>query len=202
MPVISYHNGVVGTLRLWQTESLHEIDFPLFNQQKYSSASKDKNVAEDIVKFLYPNDTARDGKLLRLKQQYVLSSASMQDIVRSYKTHHGSDFSQFPAFYAVQLNDTHPTLSIPELIRLMETDGVSFEKAFELAQKTFAFTNHTVMQEALEKWDLALLASVCPELVAIIRKIDAKFKADMAARGAEVKATRCIIWIRSARCAC
>ncbi len=183
MPVIGYHNGVVGTLRLWQTESLHEIDFPLFNQQKYSSASKDKNVAEDIVKFLYPNDTARDGKLLRLKQQYVLSSASMQDIVRSYKTHHGSDFSQFPAFYAVQLNDTHPTLSIPELIRLMETDGVSFEKAFELAQKTFAFTNHTVMQEALERWDIGLLREISPEIVRIIQKINERLDAELTYHG-------------------
>ena len=173
MPVIGYQNGYIGTLRLWQTESLSEIDFSAFNDQKYKTASAGKNAAEDIVKFLYPNDTKRAGKLLRLKQQYVLSSASLQDMLRDYEERHGHDYSAFAREYAVQLNDTHPTLAIPELIRLLGNRGVAFEDALQTARKTFAYTNHTVMQEALEKWDLSLLRSLSPEISDIIRKIDA-----------------------------
>lgn len=194
MPIIGYGAKNIGTLRLWQCESLHEIDFPLFNQQEYAKAAADKNKAEDITKFLYPNDTRREGKQLRIKQQYVLCSASLQDMLRTYKTAHGSDFSQFAALHAVQLNDTHPTMSIPELIRLLMQEGLTFEDAFQIGRDVFAYTNHTVMQEALEKWDLPLLTSVCPELVKIIRKIDARFKRDMKALGAEVRRDRCVIW--------
>ena len=194
MPIIGYGAKNIGTLRLWQCESLHEIDFPLFNQQEYAKAAADKNKAEDITKFLYPNDTRREGKQLRIKQQYVLCSASLQDMLRTYKAAHGSDFSQFAALHAVQLNDTHPTMSIPELIRLLMQEGLTFEDAFQIGRDVFAYTNHTVMQEALEKWDLPLLTSVCPELVKIIRKIDARFKRDMTALGAEVRRDRCVIW--------
>ena len=183
MPVIGYQNGVVGTLRLWQTESLNEVDFTRFNDQDYAAACRDKNRAEDIVKFLYPNDTKRAGKLLRLKQQYVLSSATLQDLLRSYKKRYGADFSHFAEAYAVQLNDTHPTLSIPELIRLLALEGVPFEDAFALAQKTFAFTNHTVMQEALEKWDMPLLNALSPEIAKIIRAIDERLQKELIARG-------------------
>ena len=172
MPVIGYQNGFVGTLRLWQTESLEEVDFAAFNDQKYKKAAAGKNAAEDIVKFLYPNDTKRAGKLLRLKQQYVLSSASLQDMLRDFEESHGGDYGAFADWYAVQLNDTHPTLAIPELIRLLRNRGVSFEDALAVARKTFAYTNHTVMQEALEKWDLSLLRALSPEIEAIIRQID------------------------------
>ena len=194
MPVIGYGAKNIGTLRLWQCESLHETDFPLFNQQKYAAASADKNRAEDITKYLYPNDSRREGKQLRVKQQYVLVSASLQDMLRSYKLRHGNDFSFFAAEHAVQLNDTHPVMAIPELIRLLGLEGVSFEEAFLIARDSCAYTNHTVMQEALEKWDLTLLASVCPEIVAIIRKIDERFRAEMAEKGAEIGPHRCIIW--------
>lgn len=183
MPVIGYQNGVIGTLRLWQTESLHEIDFKLFNDQKYAAACKDKNVAEDIVKFLYPNDTTHAGKLLRLKQQYVLSSASLMDMLRSYNARYGRDYSHFAESYAIQLNDTHPTLSIPELIRLLMRDGVSFEDAFDIAVQTFSFTNHTVMLEALEKWDISLLRELSPDILAIIRRIDARLLDELSSRG-------------------
>ena len=193
MPIVGYGAKNVGTLRLWQTESLHEVDFPLFNQQKYQEASADKNKAEDIVKFLYPNDSKREGKQLRVKQQYVMVSASIQDILRAYKKRHGSDYSFFAAEHAVQLNDTHPVMAIPELIRLLEKDGVSFEDAFQIAQKTFAYTNHTVMQEALEKWDLGLLNSVCPEIVTVMKRIDRRFQAEMKGRGLEALPNRCII---------
>ncbi len=194
MPVIGYGAKNIGTLRLWQTESLHEIDFPAFNSQHYAQASADKNKAEDITKFLYPNDDRREGKQMRIKQQYVLVSASLQDMLRAYKLRHGDDYAYFTDEYAVQLNDTHPVMAIPELIRLLMADDFTFEAAFEIARNVFAYTNHTVMQEALEKWDLTLLASVCPDIVSIIRQIDKKFKADMAAMNAEIKPTRCIIW--------
>ena len=193
MPVVGFGAKNVGTLRLWQTESLHEVDFPLFNQQKYAAASADKNRAEDIVKFLYPNDWGREGKLLRIKQQYVLVSATMQDLLRAYRKRFGRDYSQFAAQFAVQLNDTHPVMAIPELIRLLMLDGVPFDQAFCLAQQTFAYTNHTVMQEALEKWDLPLLSAVCPDLVAVIRMIDARFKDEMKARDLPIQPDRCII---------
>ncbi len=193
MPVIGYGGKNIGTLRLWQCESLHEIDFPLFNDQKYLAAAADKNKAEDITKFLYPNDSRKEGKQLRVKQQYVLVSASLQDMLRRYKARHGSDYSFFAKEHAVQLNDTHPVMAIPELIRLLEADGMTFEDAFQIAQQTFAYTNHTMMQEALEKWPLTLLASVCPEITAIIKKIDARFQADMARGGHAVLPTRCII---------
>jgi len=196
MPIIGYGARNIGTLRLWQCESLHEIDFPLFNQQEYARASADKNRAEDITKFLYPNDTRRAGKQLRIKQQYVLCSASLQDLLRRYQAVYGSDFSHFAQLHAIQLNDTHPTLSIPELIRLLMAQGVSFDDAFSIGQKVFAYTNHTVMQEALEKWDLTLLSSVCPEIVRILRLIDARFRQEMQARGAEIRPDRCILWQR------
>ena len=194
MPVIGYGAQNIGTLRLWQCESLHEIDFPLFNQQRYAQAAADKNKAEDITKFLYPNDTRREGKQLRIRQQYVLVSASLQDMLRRYKRRHGADLSAFAAEYAVQLNDTHPVMAIPELIRLLALDGVAFEDAFQIGRAVFAYTNHTVMQEALEKWDLPLLASVCPEIVDIIKQIDARFRAEMAEGGHALSARRCIIW--------
>ena len=193
MPVVGYGAKNVGTLRLWQTESLHEVDFPLFNQQEYARAAADKNRAEDITKFLYPNDTRRAGRQLRVKQQYVLVSASIQDILRGYRQRHGSDYSRFAAEAAVQLNDTHPSMAIPELIRLLEAKGVSFEEAFGIARDTFAYTNHTVMQEALEKWDLSLLNAVCPDIVKEIKKIDARFRAEAAERGLEIADDFCII---------
>ena len=193
MPVVGFGMKNVGTLRLWQTESLHEVDFPLFNEQEYARASADKNHAEDIVKFLYPNDSRRAGRQLRVRQQYVLVSASVQDILRAYEKRHGNDYSFFAGEVAAQLNDTHPVMAIPELIRLLGLRGVDFEEAFRIARETFSYTNHTVMQEALEKWDLSLLSSVCPDIVAMIRQIDRRFRAEMKALGREVLPDRCII---------
>ncbi len=193
MPIVGYGAKNVGTLRLWQTESLHEVDFAVFNSQNYAKAAADKNRAEDITKFLYPNDTLRQGKQLRVKQQYVLVSATMQDLLRKYRSRHGSDYSFFAKEYAAQLNDTHPTMAIPELIRLLGEDGVPFEEAFLIARDTFAYTNHTVMQEALEKWDLSLLSSVCPQIVSVIRQIDARFRREMKALGKEITPSLCII---------
>ena len=176
VPVIGYDTSNVGTLRLWQCEAEEELDFNAFNNQDYLRALDAKNKAEDITRVLYPNDSTWEGKRLRIKQQYVLSSASLQDMLRTYKIAHGNDLSRFAEFYAVQLNDTHPAMSIPELIRLLMAEGMSFDDAFNVAQKTFSYTNHTVMGEALEKWPLDLMRSVVPEIVDIICRIDQKLK--------------------------
>lgn len=176
VPVIGYGTENVGTLRLWQCEAEEELDFNAFNNQDYLRALEAKNKAEDITRVLYPNDSTWEGKRLRIKQQYVLSSASLQDMLRTFKIAHGDDLSRFAEFYAVQLNDTHPAMSIPELIRLLMLEGMPFDDAFNVAQKTFSYTNHTVMGEALEKWPLDLMRSVVPEIVDIICRIDQKLK--------------------------
>ena len=178
VPIIGYGTDNINTLRLWQCEAEEELDFNAFNDQDYLRALTQKNKAEDITRVLYPNDSTWEGKRLRIKQQYVLSSASLQDMLRVYKSAHGADLSHFADYYAVQLNDTHPAMSIPELIRLLMAEGMDFEQSFEIAQKTFSYTNHTVMGEALEKWPLDLLRSVVPEIVDIICRIDQKLKSE------------------------
>ena len=178
VPVIGYGTENINTLRLWQCEAEEELDFNAFNDQDYLRALTQKNKAEDITRVLYPNDSTWEGKRLRIKQQYVLSSASLQDMLRTYKNAHGTDLTHFAEYYAVQLNDTHPAMSIPELIRLLMLEGMDFDQSFAIAQKTFSYTNHTVMGEALEKWNLDLLRSVVPEIVDIILRIDAKLKSE------------------------
>ena len=176
VPIIGYGTDNINTLRLWQCEAEEELDFSAFNDQDYLRALAQKNKAEDITRVLYPNDSTWEGKRLRIKQQYVLSSASLQDMLRTFKNAHGNDLSRFADYYAVQLNDTHPAMSIPELIRLLMNEGMDFDQSFSIAQRTFSYTNHTVMSEALEKWPLDLLSSVVPEIVDIIRRIDEKLK--------------------------
>ena len=175
VPVIGYGTNNINTLRLWQCEPVSDLNFNEFNNQNYEKALAEKNKAEDITRVLYPNDSNDEGKRLRIKQQYVLSSASLQDMLRVYKLNHG-DLSRFAEFNAVQLNDTHPAMSIPELIRLLMLEGMTFEQAFSVAQKTFSYTNHTVLGEALEKWPLHLLRSVVPEVASIICMIDHKLR--------------------------
>ena len=165
VPVIGYGAKTINTLRLWQAEAVEEFNFKLFNEQKYDKSVKEKNDAEAITNVLYPNDDTDAGKQLRLKQQYFFSSASLQDMIRRYKAKFGSDFSKFSSEYAIQLNDTHPVVAIPEFIRLMiEEEGMTFTKALKIAKETFAYTNHTVMAEALEKWGVALFKSVIPNV--------------------------------------
>ena len=178
VPVIGYGTDNINTLRLWQCEAEEELDFNAFNDQDYLRALAQKNKAEDITRVLYPNDSTWEGKRLRIKQQYVLSSASLQDMLRVYKTMHGTDLTHFADYYAVQLNDTHPAMSIPELIRLLMAEGMDFEQSFRIAQKTFSYTNHTVMGEALEKWNLDLMRSVVPEIVDIILRIDERLRSE------------------------
>jgi glycogen phosphorylase len=164
-PVIGYGGKTINTLRLWQAEPLEEFDFELFNEQKYDKAVKNKSEAEAISSLLYPNDNTDEGKKLRLKQEYFFAAASLQDIFTRYKKKYGDDFNHFSSEYAIQLNDTHPVVAIPELIRLlMEGEGMTFAKAFRIAKETFAYTNHTVMAEALEKWNAFLFKAVIPQV--------------------------------------
>ena len=183
MPVIGYGTDTIDTLRLWQCEAEKELDFDAFNAQNYAKALEKKNKAEDITRVLYPNDSTWEGKRLRIKQQYVLSSASLQDILRDFRAAHGNDYYRLHEFTAIQLNDTHPAMSIPELIRLLMLEGMDFEAAFEVASHVFSYTNHTVMVEALEKWDMELLRSVVPELCEVIEKIDARLKHEFPGSG-------------------
>ena len=193
MAIIGYGTKNVNTLRLWQAEPVEEFDFLEFNNGNYDAAVKGKNDAENISKVLYPNDNCHEGKVLRLKQQYFFCSASLQDIIRKYKKKYGRDFSSFANVTAIQLNDTHPVISIPELIRLLALEGIDFDKAFEIAQKTFSYTNHTVMGEALEKWDIDLMRQVIPEVYAIIERINDREYHDLKNKGVDentIKAMR------------
>jgi len=173
MPVIGYNSENINTLRLWQSESLTEFDFQEFNSGNYLEAVKNKNLDESISYVLYPNDNTQEGKILRLKQQYFFCSASLQDILKKFKKNY-KDFSEFSNFCAIQLNDTHPVVSIPELIRLLLKEKLSFEESFEIAKKIFNYTNHTVMTEALETWDINLFKNILPEITEIIFKINKK----------------------------
>ena len=184
MPVIGYGGKCIGTLRLWQAEPTTEFDFSRFNAQDHNGAVTEKNRAEDISRVLYPNDDARDGKVLRLRQQYFFSSASLKDMLRRYKNAHGS-LDGFADMTAVQLNDTHPVISIPELIRLLtQEEGFGFDEAFDIARRVFSYTNHTVMQEALEKWDVSIINEVAPDCVKIIKKINTRQKSELSRRRA------------------
>ncbi len=164
-PVIGYGDKKVNTLRLWQAEPTSSFNFELFNEQKYDKANKNKNEAEAISSLLYPNDNTDEGKKLRLKQEYFFSAATLVDVIGRYKKKYGDDFSHFSSEYAIQLNDTHPVVAIPEFIRLMmENEKLTFAKALRIAKETFAYTNHTVMSEALEKWNAGLFKAVIPNV--------------------------------------
>lgn len=167
-PVIGYDARTVNTLRLWQAEAITPFDFAAFNAQKYDEAVREKNAAEHLSAVLYPNDDTEAGKRLRLKQQYFFASASMQDLLRRYQARFGSRWSHLPDFCAVQLNDTHPVVAIPELIRLLCAEGVGFTRACNLTRAVFAYTNHTVLPEALETWSLPLFEQVVPQLVPVV----------------------------------
>lgn len=175
MPVLGYKNGKVNTLRLWQAEPFEEFEFDKFNNFEYDAAVREKNRAEDITRVLYPNDIQRAGKVLRLKQQYFFVSASIQDLVTKYKRYFADDlrFKNFAKYHVIQLNDTHPNIAIAELIRvLVDENNLSFDEAFAIAKEVFAFTNHTVLQEALEKWPIDIVKEVSPRCLEIINKIN------------------------------
>ena len=183
MAVIGCKTDNINTLRLWQAEAVNEFDFTAFNNTEYDKAVKEKNDAENISKVLYPNDNKYEGKVLRLKQQYFFCSASLQDIMRRYKAKHGNDFSFFAKENAIQLNDTHPVSCVPELVRLLQLEGKSFDEAFEIARQTCSYTNHTVLSEALEKWSADLMTQVIPEIYSIICLIANKCQEELMAMG-------------------
>ncbi|NLB61381.1 MAG: glycogen/starch/alpha-glucan phosphorylase [Clostridiales bacterium] len=174
MPIIGYMTDNISTLRLWQSEAVQEFDFQLFNNFEYEQAVSEKNKAENITRVLYPNENSYEGKRLRLKQQYFLCCAGITDIVRNFIKTYGNDFSRFAELNAIQLNDTHPTVAIPELIRILQDYNLPFDVAFEIARKTFSYTNHTIMSEALESWEVELFKSVIPNIYSIIVRINEK----------------------------
>ena len=184
VPIIGYGTKNINTLRLWQCEALREFDFNLFNNQQYIEAVSGRNKAEDISRVLYPNDTAEAGKILRLRQQYFFSSASMKDIIKKHKTKFGSDFSEFAKYNVAQLNDTHPTISILEFIRiLVDEENVEFVTALATAKEFFGYTNHTILAEALEKWDIRLIERLFPRILQIAYEIDDALMKELRQKG-------------------
>ena len=185
MPIFGCKTENVGTLRLWQSEPVKEFDFDTFNRQDYLEASKEKIFAEDISRVLYPNDDTNEGKKLRLKQQYFFSCASLTDILRKHKARFGT-LDDLADYITIQLNDTHPVISVPELIRqLVDNEGYTFQKALSIAKKVFNYTNHTVMQEALEKWWIGLVEEVLPRIYEIIIQINEELIAELYAAGVQ-----------------
>jgi len=174
-PIPGYKNNTVNNLRLWSAKASREFDLNYFNDGDYIKAVSEKSVSENITKVLYPNDNIFEGKELRLKQEYFFVSATIQDIIRRYKKTH-SDFKEFPDMVAIQLNDTHPAISIPELMRiLMDIESLNWEDSWDIVVKTFGYTNHTILPEALEKWPVTLMTKVLPRHMEIIYEINRRF---------------------------
>ena len=183
MPIPGYHNGTVNTLRLWKACSTDEFDLGEFNAGLYPESVAAKNSAELITLVLYPNDASESGKELRLRQQYFLASASLQDILARWVGTHGEDFTDFAEKNRFQLNDTHPSCAVPELMRLlMDEHGLVWEDAWKITSATMAYTNHTLLPEALERWPVATFARMLPRLLDIIFEINADFLAKVARR--------------------
>lgn len=176
MPIVGYDTNTVNTLRLWQASSPDGFDLQLFNDMRYNEAVVRQNEAENITRVLYPNDNGPQGKTLRLKQQYFFCSASLQDLVHHFVANYGTDFSKFPELHVIQLNDTHPVVAIPELMRiLMDEYSMGWNDAWSIVQKTFAYTNHTILAEALEKWDISIFQGLLPRIYQIVEEINRRF---------------------------
>ena len=184
VPIPGYQNGTVNTLRLWKTGATDEFDLGEFNAGLYTESVADKNTAEQITLVLYPNDASENGKELRLRQQYLLASASLQDVLaRWVGVHHCDEFSRFAEKNVFQLNDTHPSCAVAELMRLlMDEHGLGWVQAWEITSRTMAYTNHTLLPEALEKWPVRLFQRLLPRLLEIIFEINARFLAEVARR--------------------
>ncbi|XP_075555411.1 glycogen phosphorylase-like [Dermacentor variabilis] len=186
-PIPGFRNNVVNTMRLWSCKSPINFNLRFFNNGDYIQAVLDRNLAENISRVLYPNDNVFEGKELRLKQEYFMVAATLQDILRRYKSSKfgqtdavRTHLDQFPDKVAIQLNDTHPALAIPELIRIfVDIEGLDFGKALELTTKTCAYTNHTVLPEALERWPCSMLQNMLPRHLQIIFEINARFLGDV-----------------------
>jgi starch phosphorylase len=183
VPIPGYQNGTVNTLRLGRAAATEEFDLTEFNAGSYTEAVASKNAAEHITMVLYPNDASENGKELRLRQQYFLASASLQDILRQWVKMHGNDFSEFADKNCFQLNDTHPTCAVPELMRLlMDKHSLGWDEAWSVTSRTMAYTNHTLLPEALEKWSVSMFGRLLPRLMDIVREINARFIAKVALR--------------------
>ena len=175
-PVMGYKSNVPATLRLWEARAKTEIDMSFFNKGDYAEAARESALVESISQVLYPEDNHEQGRQLRLKQFYFFTSASMQFLVRSHKRHYGSVHT-LPDRYVIQINDTHPTLAIPELIRiLMDDEGLSWDEATNIAYRMFNYTNHTIMREALERWNENMVRTLLPRIHKIITVIDQNFR--------------------------
>lgn len=183
MPIPGYRNETVNTLRLWKSEATDEFNLDEFNAGSYTDAVAAKNQAEQITMVLYPNDSSENGKSLRLRQQYFLSSASLQDVIRRWVNRQGPNFDTFAAKNCFQLNDTHPSIAVAELMRLlMDDQGLSWTEAWAITSKTMAYTNHTLLPEALETWPVRLFSNMLPRLLDIIYEINARFMAEVSRR--------------------
>ncbi|CAF0852203.1 unnamed protein product [Rotaria sordida] len=181
-PIPGYNNNVVNTLRLWSAKAPGKFNFQLFNAGDYIRAVSEQSLTENITRVLYPNDNFDEGKILRLKQEYFLVSASLQDIIRRFKisktytkTGKQPDFTNFPDKAAIQLNDTHPALSVAELMRLLiDEENFDWDQAFDITKKTIAYTNHTLLPEALERWPITMFETLLPRHLQIITEINSR----------------------------
>ena len=181
-PIVGYNNRVVNTLRIWDAEAVSEFQLDSFDKGDYRKAVEQENLARNIVEVLYPNDNHYAGKELRLKQQYFFISASVQAAISKYKKKH-SDIRKFYEKATFQLNDTHPTVAVAELMRiLLDEEGLTWEEAWDVTTKTCAYTNHTIMAEALEKWPIELFSRLLPRIYQIIEEINRRFVAEIEAR--------------------
>ncbi|HXP97815.1 MAG TPA: glycogen/starch/alpha-glucan phosphorylase [Telmatospirillum sp.] len=183
VPVPGYRNDTVNVLRLWKAAATDEFDLGEFNAGSYPESVASKNAAENITMVLYPNDASENGKALRLRQQYFLASASLQDALDRWVRRHGPDFTHFAEKNCFQLNDTHPSCAVPELMRLLMDDyGLEWDRAWAITRKSMAYTNHTLLPEALEKWSARLFGRMLPRLMDIVCEINQRFLAEVAER--------------------
>ncbi|MDO4762070.1 MAG: glycogen/starch/alpha-glucan phosphorylase [Corynebacterium sp.] len=186
MPITGYGTDNVGTLRLWKAEPMEEFDYDAFNSQRFTDAIVEREQVMDLCRVLYPNDTTYAGKVLRVRQQYFFCSASLQAMIDNYIAHHGEDLSDFGKYNSIQLNDTHPVLAIPELMRLlMDEHKLGWEEAWKIVNETFAYTNHTVLAEALEQWSCSIFQQLFHRIFEIVVEIDRRFREEMRERGVD-----------------
>ena len=182
LPVVGYGNNTVNTLRIWDAEPVNTFNLNSFDKGDYQKAIEEENLAKNIVEVLYPNDNHYAGKELRLKQQYFFVSASVQRAVDQYKKHH-DDCRKLYEKVTFQLNDTHPTVAVAELMRiLMDEEGLEWDEAWDVTTKTVAYTNHTIMSEALEKWPLELFSRLLPRIYQIVEEINRRFVEEIKAK--------------------
>lgn len=182
-PIIGYGGDTINTLRLWQGEAINPFDLDEFNKQNYDLSVKDKNDAETISKILYPNDSEDEGKILRLKQQYFFVSASLQDLIKKHLDKYDT-LDNFHELHGIQLNDTHPTVAIPEMMRILtEVYKMDWKKSWDIVVNTFAYTNHTLLQEALEQWPVKLYKAILPKVYEKVEKINRNLIEELKEKG-------------------